>query len=481
MRRVVLAVWSVAALAGIAGANGRPAGTSTINFQQGNAQHIAAGTTFGLLRSDDGGATWKWMCEKAIGYAGTFDPVYGYSPTGAIFATTFDSLTVLRPPPAGDGCTFAATPAGTTYVSDDKIGPDGAVYYTASDPADAKIYRSNDDGMTFPVSGSPGLNSDWWDSLMVAPSNPQRLYLTGYRFKKVCSNNPAMTCMVAADCGGGSGVSCDSQKVQLLFRSDNGGSTYTPLPLTGLTLTNQSTIDVVGIDKALPDTVYIHVNLDVSHPDNSVSGDSLYKSTTAGTSWTKILSTSDPFGLAFLARSNGDLIAATQTTGSQKSTDGGASWTPLASPPHIGCLVESPDHLVWACTHNYDSPGIPGDGYGIMKTNDYATWTGVLRYQDIAGVVDCPSTTVQAQQCVNSYQGKPSVWCCLKDQLGITDTSVDCTGPNSCAVTGDGGNDGGNTMVTPPKKGCCNAGGSGPGALLLATGVGALLWRRRKR
>jgi len=479
MRRLVLALGFVAATAGIAGANGRPAGTSTINFQQGNPQHIAAGMTFGFLRSEDGGATWKWMCEKAIGYGGTFDPVYAYSPSGAIFATTFDSLTVLRPPPKGDNCTFAATPAGTTFVSDDKLGPDGAVYYAAADPADAKIYRSNDDGMTFPVSGSPGVNNDWWDSMMIAPSNASRIYLTGYRYKKVCSNN-MMTCTVQADCG--TGNTCDSQKVQLLFRSDNGGTSYTALPQTGIALTNQSTIDVVGVDHTLADTVYIHVNLDHLNPDNSTSGDSIYKSTNAGTTWTKILSTSDPFGLVFLARSNGDLIAATQTMGSQMSTNGGTSWTPLASPPHINCLVENPgDTSVWACTHNYDSPGIPGDGYGIMKTTDYATWTGVLRYQDIAGVVQCGADTVQAQQCVNSYQGKPSVWCCLKDQLGITDTSVDCTGVNSCAVGGDGGNDAGNTMVTPPKKGCCNVGGSGPEALLLAAGVGALVWRRRKR
>jgi len=49
MRRLVLALGFVAATAGIAGANGRPAGTSTINFQQGNPQHIAAGMTFGFL------------------------------------------------------------------------------------------------------------------------------------------------------------------------------------------------------------------------------------------------------------------------------------------------------------------------------------------------------------------------------------------------------------------------------------------------
>ena len=50
----------------VAGANGRPDATSTLHFQQGNPQNIAAGMTFGLLLSHDGGATWSWMCEAAV-------------------------------------------------------------------------------------------------------------------------------------------------------------------------------------------------------------------------------------------------------------------------------------------------------------------------------------------------------------------------------------------------------------------------------
>ena len=48
--------------------------------------------------------------------------------------------------------------------------------------------------------------------------------------------------------------------------------------------------------------------------------------------------------------------------------------------------------------------------------------------------------------------GKPSVWCCLRDQLGITDTSVDCTGANSCAVAGDGGDDAGKRWLHRPRR-----------------------------
>lgn len=448
MKRIALACGILAAIAGTAGANGRPAATSTITFQKGDPQHVVAGMTFGFLTSSDHGVTWKWMCEATVGYSGIFDPDYAYSSSGAIFATTFNGLKVMR-----DGCTFNASPTGDTFVSTVEIDQANDVYVGAADPMDSAIYKSTNDGMNLPQLSTPDMPTDQWDAIMIAPSDVDRVYLTGYRFD------------------------AQSQKVFLLFTSTNGGSTWTPMSITGITHSNYSTIDVVGIDKSAPGTVYVHATL-----ENGQKGDSIYKSTNAGMTWTKILSTTDPFGLVFLLRSNGDLVASTQTSGSQVSHDGGTTWAPIANAPHINCLVEDPaTNDVWACTHNYDSPGIPGDGFGIMKTSDYLTWTGILRYQDIAGVVSCPAGTAQNDQCVQSYQGKPSVWCCLEIQLGITDKSVDCTGVNNCEFSGGDGatSDAGNVKINDP-KGCCNTGGGGEGAALLAAGTTALLWKRRR-
>ena len=495
MGRFGLAVISLAGMCAIASANGRPAATSTINFEQGNPQHIVAGMTFGLLLSDDGGTTWHWMCEKTVGYGGLYDPDYAYSPTGAIFATTFNGLKVMR-----DGCSFkcATEPCNCSttktvsctvdadcpvpdpmrpdvhelcageFVSQDELGPSAALHYAAADPNDAKIYTSTNDGMSFPTMAAPGMANDWWDSMIVAPSNPMRIYLTGYR---LASGQP---------------------KAFLFFKSNDGGATFTAMSIDGIATTNSSTVDIVSVDAVNPDVVYAHVSF-----ETSAGGDSIYKSTTGGGTaaqtgqWTKILSMNDPFGLVFLIRSNGDLVAATQTLGAVKSTVGAActntttcAWQDLPSPPHINCLVNNPatlatTHEVWACTHNYDSPGVSGDGYGIMKTTDLVTWTPVLRYQDIAGPVDCPVGTVQHDQCVESYMAKPSVWCCLEAQLGIT-APFDCTGARDCGIQPDSPIDAGNTMVKPP-KGCCSTGGSGAGFMLLALGTGVMLWRRRKR
>src|SRR5690348_8780189 len=148
MRRALLLVLG---LAGTAHANGRPSAVSTINWQQGDPNHLAAGLTFGAILSQDGGATWQWMCEKAVGYGGMYDPDYAYTASGALFATTFDGLRVMR-----DGCVFGAAPPGNTFVSQVQLAPDGRVFYAASDPHDSSIYQSTDDGMSFPVSTSPG-------------------------------------------------------------------------------------------------------------------------------------------------------------------------------------------------------------------------------------------------------------------------------------------------------------------------------------
>ncbi len=479
--RIVVASVLLAALAGSALANGRDPYASSIHFRPGMENKIMAGMTFGLISSSDGGATWQWYCERAVGYGGTYDPDYVYTPAGALFATTFDGLKVMR-----DGCTFAATPPGTTFVSRVERGPDDAIYYTASDPSDSKIYKSTDGGLTFPTSAMPGMLNDWWQTIMVAPSDAQRVYLSGYRLPYACSSgssNPGATCTVVGDCPNGT---CDPlPKVFLLFKSTSGGTngSYVPMDTTDITpISQNSAIDIVGIDPTNEDIVYARVTL-----ENATSGDSIYKSTDAGANWTKILSKASGIGgLSFLVRNDGSCVAGTRDLGAWKSKTttcqaGDANWDVLTGAPHIGCLYKNSANEVWACTQNRASPqlGLTSDGFGIMKSSgDLSTWTGVMRFEDLTKPVSCAGGTVQEDQCVQRYMDTGSQWCCLTTQLGITSTAIDCTGPLACfsEVAGD------DFPVTPPPpdEGCCNA-GSRPPVLLTFLVAGTLLLRRRRR
>ena len=471
MRRFALPLALVAAMVVDAAANGRPPATSTLHFRQGHEQDIIAGMTFGALVSHDGGATWHWTCEKAIGYGGLYDPRYEYTSSGAIFATTFTGLKVNR-----DGCTYTPAPQGTTFVSTIALGPTGTVYAAAADPADVRICKSTDDGMTFPTCAMPGMLDDSWSSIVVAPSDPLRVYVSGFRFVKKCnaaSTNAGMTCTTNADCMGTNAM-CETQKVLLFFKSTDGGATYTAMATTGLTYVTSSIVTFYA-DPNTATTLYARVTLELNN-----QGDGLFMSTNSGTSWTKIDEKVE--GISFVARKNGQLVVATQASGSEVSTNGGQSWTPLASPPHVNCLYENAAQEVWACTQNYGMPGVDSDGYGIMKSTDLATCTGVLKFQDIKGPIACAPGTTQADECVGSSMGMPSVWCCLEDQLGISSTEPpDCTMPPlKCqAPDGPAPDDSTTTMVKPP-KGCCDTGDGASGAFVLSLGIGVMLMRRRR-
>jgi MYXO-CTERM domain-containing protein len=445
MRRIALAGLLIAALAPGAFANGRAPGTSTIHFREGHETDIAAGMTFGLLLSHDGGTTWHWMCELAVGYGGLWDPDYSYLQDGSLFATTFNGMMSMS-----DGCTFNATSFGTLFASTDEASG-STLLFGAADPHDDKVYKSTDQGMTFPTSATPAgaTVNDWYTSMMFAPSDATKVYLVGYRFT-------------------------NQMKSLLLYKSSDGGSTFTAMAQIGLPqgptmVETSSTIDVVGVDPTTPSTLYIKISNVANAP-----GDVVFKSTNSGASWTQILSKGDT--ISFLARRNGDLVAATKTLGAFKSTNGGTTWTSLASPPHINCLAENSAGEVWACTQNYGDTmaNIPSDGFGIMKSTDLATWTGVLKYQDIQGPVDCAAGTIQHDACQQMN------WCGVVQQLGITSTVIDCS---ALVVDGapDAGNGSGSGSNGPKKsKGCDSGPGDAP-PLLLGLLVGAVLLRRQRR
>ena len=437
----------LAAFVATASANGRPAGTSSIHFRQGMEREIAAGLTFGLVISKDDGATWHWICEDAIKYAGVYDPIYTYTSSGALFATTFDGALVNR-----NDCAFENTALGAgVFASTMQQGPDGAVYMAVSQPqnppgdaGDAKIYRSTDNGLTFPVSANPGQVGDWWDSIFVAPSNPQRVYLTGYRLN---SGDP---------------------RVQLLFRSNDGGATYTPMGTTGLAFSNDSTIDVVGVDKMNPDIVYAQV--DFLTP--GVVGEAIFKSTDGGATWAKIFEKGS--GLVFLARASGELVAASQSEGLYRAAAGTTTFTEVVGAPHINCLAEKATGEVWACTQNFGAPGVPADGAGIMKSSDLTTWSNVLVYQDIQGPVACEVGTLQRDACVDKEVSGSTNWCTLRRQLGIA------ADPTCCAPLGDEPVPA--CLAVPEEPGCCDTSGTGAKTGLLASlFVGSLLLRKRRR
>lgn len=383
-----------------------------------------------------------------MGVKGTYDPFRAYTASGTIVATANGGSLVSR-----DGCTYEPTSFGMQYVSTLAHGPDGAVFVALSEqaigesPGDSKIYRSNDDGMTFPVSAEPGQLDDWWHSLMVAPSDPQRVYLTGYR------RSP-------------------DGRTQLLFRSSDGGASYEPMTTSGLVFSVNTAAEVVGISATDPDVVYLKLDFQI---DDTQTAEGIYRSDDAGQTWTNILQMPTP--ISFVARANGDLVAATQLMGTQVMRANSATWESVPIAPHINCLTENSAGELWACTANYDIQVERGmtisdssDGAGIMKSTDLIVWTPVLRFEDILAPLPCAPGTVQHDTC------QVKQWCILRSQVGIEPN------PTCCQRSSEGDFVEDCIPEMAPSSGCCDANtGGAPTGVLIGLGGTLIMLRRRER
>jgi hypothetical protein len=447
-RRLVLAAFLVAGLPASAVANGRPPQVLNLHIRPGTPSDVLAPATFGPLFSTDGGDTWGWMCESAVGYGGTYDPDYAVTATGAVFATTFDGLKVKRP----GSCVWELSPFGETFAANVAAASDGTVYVAISTPGnpsvnpplppDYKFYRSTNDGMSFDagVVVTPE-GEEWWQSLEAAPSDPNILYMTGYRFQ-------------------GAGMS----NLLLMFRSANGGQTWTSLPVNAFTTTERTDLEIVAVHPTDPDRVLLRVT-----DWDDVIGDDFWLTTNGGQSWTNVLRLNN-YGFGVF-RANGDAVIATPGSGIFRSTDGGMTFSPVTAPaagfPDVYCLREV-GGLLWACTQNYAQA--PYDA-AIMTTTDFMTWTHVMRFMDDVRPMVCPAGTIQEDCCNHPSQACPLMnspaWCLLAIQLGVSDP--ECLVPDA----------GTEPPPPPPPDGCCGV-GDPTGTAILVVLVGFALTRRRR-
>src|SRR5262249_18580945 len=167
--------------------------------------------------------------------------------------------------PGGDGGRIA-----DWWVDAIDIASNGDVWVvTADNGKPNNVYRSTDNARTFAPSGlaSPSV---WWKSVAVAPSRPQRIYVTGYQVAGTLAD------------GGQS-----PPTTHLQIRGDRGAH-WREAPLTGVAFGAMPIVYVLGVDPSNPDIVLISSSL------ANAAGDRLYRSTDGGTSWTDVLDTSSP-------------------------------------------------------------------------------------------------------------------------------------------------------------------------------------------
>ena len=428
----------------IAVANGRKPQTNGVFFPPGESHTSLVRTTFGLLVSRDDGCSFHWVCERAIGYGGEFDPKYAIATDGTIFATTFTGLRVSR----DGGCSWAtATAEAATgdpgriadiWIDAIDIGPTGDVWVVTAESARANnVYRSTDNGLTFEHrnNNSPTI---WWKSVKVARGNQQRVYVSGYQ-------------VAGALADGG-----QSQPTAHLRRSNDGGDSWTELELFGTrrdppTMRFGATpiVLVSAVDPRQPDTLLL-----TSLGANG-AGDRLYRSVDAGYSFDEVLATTTPIRDVVFAADGGVLVAT--LGGSFRSSDNAVSWKPLAGAPELNCIGQRYDGELVGCGANWEP-----DFKAVALSPDSATWSKVFRFVELAGPLQCAAGTTSQLAC-------DPLWPALQQQFAAT-------GPGVCGVVPD------DSTPPPPKPGggCCDAGDGRP-ALAPAGLLIVVLGRRRRR
>jgi photosystem II stability/assembly factor-like uncharacterized protein len=392
----------------------------------GSPTHLAAGTSFGLVLSDDDGASWTWVCEEAIGYGTGLTPVWYVSPDGALFGAGFKGMFVSR----DHGCTWIAAPEFADAGASD-IADNGTALFATSQKYGSQngVWRSSDNGMVWaPLSVSS--DAEFYTSVRFAPSRPQRLYVGEWWFM------PSPT--------------------EALYWSDNGGDSFTrvdvtqtlppvPQPDGGMAPVGGA-FYVRAVGATDPDLIYAVVVL--SDGSNTCF---VIRSPDRGQTWSLLLKTADLVG-SMAVSPDGKTIYVGTAMKLYVSTNSGASFTPLDRPTKQSCADLYGDHLYACGWPELDGYGVGRASGGSMDFQPFLTWAR------ITGAASCDATTAVGSTCP-----------------GLFNALLATFPPGTVGDAGDG-SDGG--MTGSPNPGCHCAHADAPALLGLVLIIRAVRRRR---
>jgi MYXO-CTERM domain-containing protein len=440
LRPCSLAAAAAVTLAGLpALANGRFPAAGLVAIDPLDPTHLVVRTTYGLTVTHDSGARWSWICEGAIGYGGTEDPMVAITKDGSIIAGIFEGLSASH----DQGCQWGFAQGGLKdrYVIDlstERANPENAVLLISNSVGGSmfltELWESKDNAATWTVAGVD-MPADFLGlTLDAAPSDPSRVYVSG-RFGKP----------------GYDGA---------IERSNDRGKTWQKLLIPG---SNDLALPYISaIDPQNPDIVY--VRLDANKTDQ------LLVTKDGGATWATIFTSTGNL-LGFAISPDGATIAV------GGDTDG--LWTAPSSTLEFTQVSKvSTRCLTWTTAGLYACADEFVDGFAVgVSTNQGKTFTPVMHLQELCGPLACGATTTTGSMC-------PDAWGATK--LSIGGATCDGASSSSGASTGSGATSSSSTGSGSPSG---SSGGCSVGAPARAAGAvipalvlaGAALARRRRR
>lgn len=404
-------------------ANGRFPAAGQIVVDPSDSQRIVLRATFGLMQSTDGGQSWRWICEQSLGYSGIEDPAVGITKSGNLIAGIFEGLAQST----DRGCTFAFAPGplADQYVVDtavDPSNPSRAVAVTSTTVGNGihvVLAQTTDDGATWSQAGVPIDPMFRALTVEVAPSDPKRVYVSGVY---------------------GAGTQ------GMLARTDDLGQTWTMLPLT---LPGDAYVSAVDPS----DANRIWVRVDGTDQDSlELSKDGGQTFTTVSTVPGEMLGfalSPDAKTVAIGGPAAGLLVASTTDNVFSKSSAVG-----------VRCLR-------WHSTGLYACGDEGTDGFTLGRSTDGgASFTPLYHLVD-SKPLDCPASTPTHSLCLPA-------WPNVANQIGA-DPAIGAGG------NGGAGGTASKPKSDPGGCGCTVANVASDASAWLAAGVVLTFAIRRRR
>jgi MYXO-CTERM domain-containing protein len=426
-------------------ANSRYPAATQIVVGRSDPARYAVRTTFGVILSSDGGATWQWLCEDAMGITSTnADPTIGFTQAGALIsADQGDGL--ARSTDFGCGWTSSSVVAHDKggFFDDLVVRPDAPHTALALNSGHidgttdnlTQLFATPDDGATWAPHGVALDPKILADTVEVSPSDPKRIYVSGVR-----GDGPART-------------------ASLFVSRDDGGTWEEHAVPFDPSL--ESGVFVSGVDPANADVVYVRTAWQGLVPQTPpiTKPARLLVTTDAGKNFKVAYSGQGPlFGFAL---TNGKVYVGGPQDGLRVASQNDLAFQQTSDAKIQGLMAQG--GALWAAS-NLVSGFILG-----TTTDDGAHWDKKLeKLCDIKGPLAC-APGAQAATC-------PAQWPKLHDDLFLCDYDAAPDGGPTPK-----GPDGGAVTPGPSSRsgcGCSSTPGVSDGAALALV---ALLLSARRR
>jgi hypothetical protein len=406
-------------------ANGRFPASNAVIFDARDPKTIWVRVTFGLLVTHDSGATWHWICERAIGFSGMEDPTYTITPKGTLVGGTFSGIAVSRdngctfnfaPGPGGNDADAAPPPSSDPKplrrarhhgvkarpLSDLAMRSNGDIIgitstYSKAGPDNTSLFDnhlmiSNDDAALFAESGGPIDSTLLLESIEISESDPARIYLSAVRGAEPNRNGVFLVSLNA-------GMSWTERKIDLVE--------------------GETAPFIASVDPKNADRVYVRTHNAVDKPTRLLVTDD------AGKTWKKVYEARSPL-LGFAMTADGSRVFVGSKEGVATSATDTFNFT-HGSSADIQCLGHGGGPVLWACSSEKS-----GFFIGASKGNG-GSFDAKLHLEDLKGVLECPAESSVGEECTAEE------WTKQRRALGLPDANEPASknaGPPGPALKG---------------------------------------------